>query len=576
MAFIRNQLQLYGDFCRPTIDGTWKNFVTDYGAVGDGVVQPNGSMLGTDNSSALSGWLTFATSQGSALAKLYMPPGNYHLATTNGFTSIDNSPTFPAAQNATISGWGAAVDAAFIGPIGSIFQDQVHSSRFGTTSAGATSITLINSGAHSTSEISRFSVGQWVMISGLGLQNYGYPPNFQYNEYRQITGTSAATISFTDPLLYSYGSTWPEIDAKAITVTSATPAVVTLNNHGYSANQTVVFDFNIGGAVPSGVTRYQTYFVSSTSLATSTFQFSATQGGPSINTTSTGTSVILHTSSTDLGGPGTVYALNSNFQSSVTVYGVRFTGQTQVSVVGGAGGAFLCGCQFDGDGPSATIGRSVKYRRTQFGNQNEIDKSVTRVEYQECSSTTGLRQLLAFSTSIDTLVLRDCNILTLNGCALHTEIYNCQVGTLFAGAIAYGHASTMIADGCAIGAAASGAVYVLLSTLTFSGGTFSIETTQAGTVFQTIVPGRKMAFGIFAGGLVITDDSSNITAFSVLSFRQNSTTTFIDTDIGNSLPSLTFQGGSATLIANFPFDTGGVTQTNCTGANLNIPAFVAP
>ena len=64
-------------------------------------------------------------------------------------------------------------------------------------------------------------------------------------------------------------------------VSSASPAVVTLANHGYSANSAVVFV----APVPSGIAAGTTYYVMFTGLGQNTFQISATQGGAAINTT---------------------------------------------------------------------------------------------------------------------------------------------------------------------------------------------------------------------------------------------------------------------------------------------------
>jgi hypothetical protein len=72
-------------------------------------------------------------------------------------------------------------------------------------------------------------------------------------------------------------------NAIACTISVASPAVVTLNSHGLSANQGVVFGG--GGTIPTGITAGTTYYVSATGLATNTFQISATIGGSSIDTT---------------------------------------------------------------------------------------------------------------------------------------------------------------------------------------------------------------------------------------------------------------------------------------------------
>lgn len=65
------------------------------------------------------------------------------------------------------------------------------------------------------------------------------------------------------------------------TMTIASPAVVTLANHKLVAGQIV--RFTTTGALPTGVQAGLDYYVISTGLTTSTFQFSATSGGSAIN-----------------------------------------------------------------------------------------------------------------------------------------------------------------------------------------------------------------------------------------------------------------------------------------------------
>lgn len=68
----------------------------------------------------------------------------------------------------------------------------------------------------------------------------------------------------------------------AVTMTLASPGVVTWTAHGFSAGQPIVFSTT--GALPTGVTAGTTYFVIATGLTTNTFQFSATVGGSAVNT----------------------------------------------------------------------------------------------------------------------------------------------------------------------------------------------------------------------------------------------------------------------------------------------------
>jgi len=79
----------------------------------------------------------------------------------------------------------------------------------------------------------------------------------------------------------------PVSKVATVTISSASPGVVTLSSHGLAANEPVVFS-NSGGALPAAITAGTVYYVK-TVLTSSTFTISATPGGTAINTASTGT-----------------------------------------------------------------------------------------------------------------------------------------------------------------------------------------------------------------------------------------------------------------------------------------------
>lgn len=79
--------------------------------------------------------------------------------------------------------------------------------------------------------------------------------------------------------------------SSSVTVTSASPGVVSWTAHGLVAGDQVFFG---GTTVPTGVTAGLPYFVIATGLTADVFQFSATAGGAAINTSSTGTAVIAY------------------------------------------------------------------------------------------------------------------------------------------------------------------------------------------------------------------------------------------------------------------------------------------
>lgn len=161
-----------------------------------------------DDKTAWNSFLTYAS--GVSDAKLYIPPGAACI-NSSGFTTaipgVNNHVDGTKIPKLTIWAYGATVNTIFLGAQGSLFQDNTHNALLQTVSAGSGSITLINSG-----DASKFSIGKWIIISGLSLQRFGYPPNWQVFEYRKVTGVTGSVISLSSPLSYSYKSTWPQTD----------------------------------------------------------------------------------------------------------------------------------------------------------------------------------------------------------------------------------------------------------------------------------------------------------------------------------------------------------------------------
>ena len=86
--------------------------------------------------------------------------------------------------------------------------------------------------------------------------------------------------------LYKLGRT--TVKAGTVTITNATPAVVTYTSNGLVVNDQVVFTTT--GGLPTGLTVGSTYYVVSTPTA-NTFTISSTLGGSPIATSSAGTGV---------------------------------------------------------------------------------------------------------------------------------------------------------------------------------------------------------------------------------------------------------------------------------------------
>lgn len=137
---------------------------------------------------------------------LTVNPGTY-----NGSQSFNFANTVGiAGSQLVISAYGAIFSSPNDGSLhgwannAGINTDGSHEARITTVSAGADTVGLVTSG-----QTSRFSVGQWCLVSGIDMQGYGDPPNPAIYEYVKIQSIGSGTLTFTTPLVNSYKSTWP-------------------------------------------------------------------------------------------------------------------------------------------------------------------------------------------------------------------------------------------------------------------------------------------------------------------------------------------------------------------------------
>jgi Pectate lyase superfamily protein len=453
-----------------------KNFVTDFGAVADGT---------TDDSPALDRWLAWGQAQGTAPIELYMPPGNYHFASDNFLTA--------GLYNVTISGYGATVDSLYIGTPNLLdIDDFDHSARIQTVSAGARSVALIT-----PADASKFSVGQWVLVSGLELQGGTggqptFPPNFQFFEYKQIVNISGSVVTFASPLANSYESTWPVV-----------------SDPGGHANA-------------------------------------------------------------DLGGPATIYALGPAFDAQQTILGLEVTASSfDGSVFMDAGRSLvLDGMKFDGLGPAPSMGQSVVIRNSYFGTSNEIDKVLSYLEYDNCTG----QMLLVQSPTPTTLVIKNSTFDHLVGTGQNTSIENSTIGTMFAGPAFFGAGESLSIVNSIIVTAKQSVQAIIPSQVSFNKGTFRVANASpdAHDVYRWAVPGHEYFFAYYDGAIHATDDSGHITTFKVLDVRQDATYTYVDTDLGATLPTPTFLGvRAANAYVSYPVMT--VAETNSGPAVFGSP-----
>lgn len=134
------------------------------------------------------------------------------------------------------------------------------------------------------------------------------------------------------PTPLGVGKFWSIGNAQTVTITVASPGVITWAQHGLAADRQVFFTSN--GSLPTGITSGTTYYVVGASITTNTFQISATAGGAAINTsgsqsgTQTGNIVGI-----TLANPAVVWAPGHPFVDGDSVIPYRAGGVTRSSTI---------------------------------------------------------------------------------------------------------------------------------------------------------------------------------------------------------------------------------------------------
>lgn len=165
-----------------------------------------------DDTAALTSFRSFAAAQ-LGQVKLYIPPGakcNIVYDGTFSFTS--------GAHTLIVWAYGATFNNLTLGGIQAFFQDAVHQALISNANAGDTTV-IVTDG-----NFARFKQKDWIAVTGIALQNFGYPPNHQFFEYRLIVncGTTdgspctSATFTLESQLINTYKSTWPTVSTGLI------------------------------------------------------------------------------------------------------------------------------------------------------------------------------------------------------------------------------------------------------------------------------------------------------------------------------------------------------------------------
>lgn len=164
------------------------DYVADYGAVAGGSTATNNAALSAFNT-AYAGF--------TGRTRLIIPPGTYAHSGDNWWGRLGGDRLTISGYGTTISGIGGFAKFA-------IPEDATKQAFISTVSAGASTVSLLTE-----AETSRFTVGKYGLVSCIDMQGYGDPPNFALFEFRKIASIGAGTLTFTEPLINTYKSTYP-------------------------------------------------------------------------------------------------------------------------------------------------------------------------------------------------------------------------------------------------------------------------------------------------------------------------------------------------------------------------------
>lgn len=121
------------------------------------------------------------------------------------------------------------------------------------------------------------------------IQLYSHTPKLFANKQVDLANIKAQLLNNSASFTASHTTKHAVDNGPApatVTITNASPGVVTWTAHGFSAGRAVMFMST--GALPTGLTAGTWYYVIAAGLTTDEFQVSATPGGAAINTSSAG------------------------------------------------------------------------------------------------------------------------------------------------------------------------------------------------------------------------------------------------------------------------------------------------
>lgn len=160
------------------------------------------------------------------------------------------------------------------------------------------------------------------LISGNTLLDYAHPLGYDgaptlssanqlatkgYADALALAGAGPASVTGAGLVRLSAA---PSVTIGTVTMTIASPGVMTAVAHGLTVNDAVVF--TTSGSLPTGILAGTTYYVIATGLTADAFQVSATAGGSAVNTSGSQSGTHTLTKTTPIAIADSDYRLNKN------------------------------------------------------------------------------------------------------------------------------------------------------------------------------------------------------------------------------------------------------------------------
>lgn len=380
-----------------------------------------------------------------------------------------------------------------------------------------------------------------LVVTALDIQGNGNPPNPMYWEYAKQASINTGTgvITLTAPLSQDgpYLSSFPEwfypIQSHVTGAAAGAGGIIVLavvSTSGWDPASHFIEVQNVTGTTEAnGLWNFTVIDSTHISLTGSTFSNTYAGGG-----------MAAWRPYFDLGGPATIYALDSAWNASITITGLTISGPGPGQVCVAQNITFQ-NCTFVGAwSPNASVNDTVTYDNCTF-QFSEVDKIARVVNVINGCNVTS--EMLFQNASVKHLNISDSTVHILQGTGRYTTINNSTIPNVNLGATASGITESINVSNSHLGSSAFeaiGADYPVTG-YTLSGGTI-----VSPNVIAWAVPGAHIRFSSSF------DNQRQITVRAVTQPGGPGTSINVDTAelVGNTFPAISGGFASAHMKAH--------------------------